>query len=426
MSFSKGASFKALGAVIFYFHILLGFAQSTHQTQNVSEEYLGPYNAFDLNIKANSQTPIDYQALNREFESLVKKSTEEDKSCLNIVTGNDGEKSVEEIKKKFNKEGNVSEKNLKIKEYPNFMAKNFLSMLCNHKSLSSGGGFASKFQNVHPYQRSLTSGLDKKNDALSCKEFREPISKMPELSSLSSGNGIQNLIYGQSLVYSLALRESNTKLLDLNKEKFDEYLSGKNRVAAFQQKVGLFHQSANSLGTEDDMKRDPPYNTLYPYASELLNKYIKKARSLAKDTSPSGIRKFGRFCGNSHFESTYSEKKINPQEALKVVLSSTVEFKKKGTGEKKLLTCDEIIDDGVKSYDAGNVHSCYMALQEYCPNYSVSHANLVVRGMRQNNGPLRKAEKGLRPACHKLFYNIYDRVSKEEQLCKLTENFNVH
>ena len=306
------------------------------------------------------------------------------------------------------------------------MAKNFLSMLCHYKSLSSSLGLSNKLSDVHPYQRDVFSGLDKKNDALSCKEFRAPTSQIPELSKLSSGNGIQNLIYGQSLVYSLAIRESNTKLLTLNKEKFDEYLAGKNRKAAFQQKVGLFHQSANSLGTEDDMNRDSPYNTIYPYASELLNKYIKKARSLAKDTSPSGIRKFGRFCGTSHFESTYNEKKINPQAALNVVLSSTVEFKKKGTGEKKLLTCDEIIDDGVKSYDAGNVHSCYMGLQEYCPNYSVAHANLVLRGMRQNNGPLQKAEKGLRPACHKLFYNIYDRVSKEEQLCKLTENFNVH
>ncbi len=426
MSFSKGASFKVFRTVIFYFHISLGFSQDTHQTKKVGEEYLGPYNTFDLNVKSNSPTPIDYQALNREFESLVNKSTEEDSSCLNIVTGNKGEKSVEEIKKKVNEKGNVFEKNLKIKEYPSFMAKNFLSMLCHHKSLSSGLGFSSKLQNVHPYQRALFSGLDEKNDALSCKEFREPLSKIPELSSLSPDNGIQNLIYGQSLVYSLALKESNTKLLDLNKEKFDEYLAGKNRVAAFKQKVGLFHQSANSLGTEEDMKGDSPYNTIYPYASELLNKYIKKARSLAKDTSPSGIRKFGRFCGTSHFESTYSEKEINPQEALKVILSSTVEFKKKGTREKKLLTCDEIIDDGVKSYDAGNVHSCYMALQEYCPNYSVSHANLVVRGLRQNNGPLRKAEKGLRPACHKLFYNIYDRVSKEEQLCKLTENFYVH
>ena len=146
------------------------------------------------------------------------------------------------------------------------------------------------------------------------------------------------------------------------------------------------------------------------------------------DTRPQSVQRLNSFCGLSNFEETYNQKKKDPREALQSILFSTIEYKKKGSNKKELLTCDEIIDDGVRGYDDiknVNIHSCYMALQEFCPNFSVAHANLVVRGNCRNNGPLQNVGEGVRPACHKLFYDIYQRFLRGDDICELAENFSM-
>jgi hypothetical protein len=426
--------FQVSGILVVYFQILFGFANDTdlsgshdENRQNISEEYRDEYYQ---EKKLNPVSQIVRQDLQKEFDSLIKKSVAEDRSCLNVVSGNSGEKSFSEIQKAHGAQGNVSDKELKIKDYPGFMAKNFLGMLCQNKQFFSKKNLNDvDVRNIHPYQRVTLSKLDAQNDALSKKEFRDPLDKLSDLSVLPlAEHGLHNLIFGHALVYSLVIRESKAELLMLEQRKLSEYLKGDikkpDRDSALAQKVGLCHQSANSMGSENDMEKKSPLNTLFPYAADLLKQYIKKARYLASDKSPDGFRKFSDFCGTSHFEERYKEKGVNPQNSLLAILASTTEFITVSK-TKKLLTCDEIIESGIISYDAKNVHSCYMALQEYCPSYSIAHANLVVRGLRMNNGPLHKTSRGVRPACHNLFYKIYKRVTEGDNLCKLAEDFSM-
>ncbi len=425
--------FQSFVALYLFFITSIGHGNipKGHNERLVDEKVTEIFGENSSEVKALSFKSGSLKDLNKEFDELVKKSIDDDRTCLKVVTGNDGEKKLGEIEKKFGVGGNVSEnKDFKVKDYPTFMARNFLNMLCQNREIVSSDKMRSEFtknlKEIHPYKRTFVNTVDKTNDALSEKGFWEPLDNIPELSKLSlSENGIHNLIYGQALVYSLVIRESNSKLLTLDTERFKDFLAGESRKTAFQQKVGLCHQSANSLGTRYDLQTKSPSNTIFPFAMDLLKKYIKKARYLAEDKSPRAHKRFSDFCGTSNFDQRYKEKKIDPKESLRLILSSTSEFKKKYSSAKQLVTCDEILEDGVSSYDAGNVHSCYMALQEFCPNYSVAHANLVVRGIRKNNGPLHRTSLGVRPACHKLFYSIYDRVNKGEDLCRLAEDFSL-
>jgi len=417
--------FSSFGALFVFFLSLLGYGNiSTGHNQEVVNkvvgEILGKESPETQLINFRSESQKGFKSLNKEFEVLVKDSIDKDRTCKKVVTGNDGEKSLEQIKG----EGNISRTNkeLKIKDYPTFMARNFLSMLCQSRKSSS------KFKEVHPFQRAVLNPNNKKKgnndlgevsgpDALAAKNFRDPIDNFPELSKLSlNENGIHNLIYGQALVYSLVIRESNSQILMLDPKKLNKFLKGFDRDAAFQQKIGLCHQSADSMGPE----------TLNPFALALLNQYIKKVKYLLNDTRSKSVQRFNDFCGTSHFEEIYNQKKQDPRKALQAILFSTVEYKKNSSKKKELLTCDEILDDGVIGFKAGNVHSCYMALQEFCPNYSVAHANLVVRGNCRNNGPLQDVRKGVRPACHTLFYNIYQRFLRGDDLCELAEDFSMH
>ncbi len=424
---------KVHGVLFVYFQILFGFAQDKdfshsnymdifYSHEGDAGEYRGEY--FPPK-QADSLQLMERQDLEKEFDLLIKKSVAEDRSCLNVVNGNPGAKSFSEIQKAHGAQGNVSDKELKIEDYTGFMAKNFLGMLCQNKKLSSKATSNKEgLKNIHPYQRATLGKLDVRHDALAQREFRDSLdrNKLPEIYELPLAQpGLHNLIFGHSLVYSLVIRESKAELLMLDPRKLSEYLKGKNdkptRDSAIAQKVGLCHQSADSMGTSD---------ALFPYAADLLKQYIKKARDLAIDTSPEGLKKFSNFCGTSHFENRYKEKGVNPQESLWAVLASTTEYVTKKTKTKKLVTCDEIIEDGAISYNTeGNLHSCYMALQEYCPSYSIAHANLIVRGNRMNNGPLHETSRGVRPACQKLFYKIYKRVTEGDNLCKLAEDFSL-
>jgi hypothetical protein len=70
-------------------------------------------------------------------------------------------------------------------------------------------------------------------------------------------------------------------------------------------------------------------------------------------------------------------------------------------------TCDEANKAGVKNYKA---------------------ANLVVRAMKRNNGPLSIPKKGVvRPACHQLCSNIFEVLGtgKGKGLCELIEDFSI-
>jgi hypothetical protein len=430
VKFSKPHNFfQVTGVLVVYFQVLFGFATDIDSTvphkgnkQDISGEYRGE---FSHKTKANSLHLMERQDLEKEFDLLIKKSVAEDRTCLNVVNGNPGEESFSAIKNAHGAQGNVSDKVLKIKDYPGFMAKNFLGMLCKNKKLFSNASLSNEgLKNIHPYQRATLGKLNVRHDALAQREFRDSLdkNKLPEIYEFPLAQpGLHNLIFGHSLVYSLVIRESKAEPLMLEQRKLSEYLKVKNdkptRDSAIAHKVGLCHQSTDSMGTS---------NNLFPYSADLLKQYIKKARDFASDKTPEGLKKFSNFCGTSHFENRYKEKGVNPQESLWAVLASTTEYLMKKTKSKKLVTCDEIIEDGAISYNTeGNLHSCYMALQEYCPNYSIAHANLVVRGNRMNNGPLHETSRGVRPACHRLFYEIYKRVTKGDNLCKLAEDFSL-
>lgn len=352
-------------------------------------------------------------SLRDDFTALINESVKGDESCTKVVTGNAGESSVTEINSKLSSGTNVQ------KDYPFFMAYSFLGMACkNWASLTPetmkgfSGDDLKDWQKIHPFKRPVLSGLDSKNDALYKEEFRQPRMPIEELNQVESfkQNGIQNLIYGQSLVYSLAIRETNANPLQASSTP----------QAEVNKDTGLCHNSATSLGTNVGMSDGS--DSLFPYAMDLLKNYVQKARYLSSDQSSLGMTRFKNFCGTSTFEDEFQQKGIkDPQSVLRKVLSSQIFIN--GKAQK----CDEVIDSGIKSYTAGNIASCFRALQMYCPNYGVAHANLVVRAMKRNNGPLSSPSKGLRPACHKVFSDIIEVLgtAKGKRLCELTEDFSI-
>jgi hypothetical protein len=350
-------------------------------------------------------------SLRDDFTALVKESVKNDESCTKVITGNDGEKSVSEIES--SSRSNVD------KEYPFFMAYSFLGMACKSwSSLSSDtmkgfnvDGFQ-EWQKVHPFKRPVFSLSDLKNDALTVKEFRLPRNQITELNQTEKfkQDGLHNLIFGQSLVYSLAVRETSANPL----------LGSSSHQAEVNKDTGLCHNSATSLGTNVGMTDGS--DSLFPFAMDLLKNYVQKARYLASDSTPQGMNRFKNFCGTSSFEDEYKQKGVkDPQSILVKVLSSKVSVGGKSE------TCDEAIEAGVKSYKAANIASCFRALQIYCPNYGVAHANLVVRAMKRNNGPLSNPKKGVRPACHQVFSDIVEVLgtTKGKRLCELTEDFSI-
>ena len=375
-----------------------------------------------LNKKCETEIPLTSSAqedlralrlasLRDDFTALVNESVKNDESCTKVITGNDGERSVSEIE-------STSKSNVD-KDYPFFMAYSFLGMACkNWSSLSfdTMRGFNTEglkeWQKVHPYKRSSLNVSDLKNDALTVKEFRQPRNQISELdqSDKFKQDGLHNLIFGQSLVYSLAVRETSANPL----------VASSSHQAEVNKDTGLCHNSATSLGTNVGMVDGS--DSLFPFAMDLLKNYVQKGRYLANDSSPQGMNRFKNFCGTSSFEDDYKQKGIkDPQAILAKILSSKVSVSGKSE------TCDEAIEAGVKSYTAANIAACFRALQIYCPNYGVAHANLVVRAMKRNNGPLSSPKKGVRPACHQVFSDILEVLgtAKGKRLCELTEDFSI-
>lgn len=350
--------------------------------------------------------------LRDDFTALVNEAMQSDESCSKVVTGNAGERSVEEINNSSPKKTNIQ------KNYPFFMAYSFLSMACqNWSSLSPekmknvSFNEIKEWQKTHPYKRSVLSGLDTENDALSIAEFRQSNLNIEALQAERfKQSGIQNLILSHSLVYALSIRETNANPLKESSVRQSEV----------DKDTGLCHNSATSLGTDEGMGKGS--DSVFPYAMDLLKNYVQKARYLAKDKTPEGINRFKNFCGTSSFDEKYLEKGVkDPQGTLLDILSQ------RSSGSGKNQTCDQKIDSGPMSYKSGNIAACFRAMQLYCPSYGAAHANLVVRAMKRNNGPLSSPSKGLRPACHKVFSDIVDALgtTKGKKLCELTEDFSI-
>jgi hypothetical protein len=351
------------------------------------------------------------------FYSLVEEIAQKDKSCTQVVTGKKGQTSAAEILKHYPNGTNVSP------HIPYFTAEAFVQLACRdwrEKNLSTKRSTSrGEWQKTHPYLRpAISSDKDEAYDALNKENFITPPSHANlEISTRNySKVGIENLIMGSSLVYSLIERETAGNPMLPN----TVYKEAENKD------TGLTHTSASSMGDDNGFwnTKSQHTNAIWPFAADLLKEYVQKVRSLAKDESPYGKKRFESFCGTHHFKDKYDSFFSNatnralgasPQDVLNRVLN-----------EKSLgRTCDQHLEKTQPvNYKTGNITHCYRNLQMFCPNYGFAHANLVVRGMAMNQGPLRSSDTGVRPACRKLFSDLLDLIHKDRNsVCKLVENF---
>jgi len=362
--------------------------------------------------------------LREQFDDMVSQAYKDDESCRKVVTGNAGEDSPESIDSSTKKKkvgGDVFRFNADP-TYNSFMAYSFLNLACSQwkKPYPLTPAGIPSWQKVHPFLRPVISNdPDYIQDALNLPKFRElPDHAKPDLFQTGFDKaGMQNLVYGSALVYSLVIRETHA----------DPRLTNKDWTKIENLDSGLCHQSGTSLGNDGGMfgnaTSDTHTNSLFPYSMDLLKNYVQHARMLAKDKSPGGRNLFKTFCGTTYFSKKYSDRgegsKI--QELLLQKLEQRTQRKNPITRKMENVTCDQAIEWGVKGYVEANISSCFRALQLYCPSYGMAHANLVVRAMRWNNGPLHSESTGVRPACRYMFSQILDAVEKDKGLCDLTE-----